>query len=81
MNGPLGSRFCLALTAAILIAAACILAARRPACCGKPNADAPPAKLASMPHHPSPTLAPPPNVVLLRAEADDAELEVGWAGL
>jgi hypothetical protein len=83
MHGMFSTRFCLVFTAVILLVGAYLLASRHPVCWGIPNVPVPQTKLASRPkpNLPVPTLAPPQNVVLLRAEADNAELEIGWAGL
>jgi hypothetical protein len=70
----------LILAGVILIAAAVTLATiRQPEDCGPPSGVRPNASAVAAANSPTPTLAPPQKLVLVRIEADKSDIEVGWA--
>ncbi len=75
----IGSRLTLVLTGTILVAAMALLANGGPEYCGRPSPVAPPPGTATAADAPSPTLAPPQEIVFVRVEADKFDLEIGWA--
>jgi hypothetical protein len=73
----IASRIACAATAVLLLAAAIGLAACRVEYCGQPESQQPMRLAACDTHQPTP--APPRQVVFLRVEADEGDLEIGWA--
>jgi hypothetical protein len=70
----------LVLAGVILIAAAFLLATvDQPEDCSLRVAHRPHVDAVAAASAPTPTLAPPQKVVLVRVEADKSDIEVGWA--
>ncbi len=73
------SRVALILSGAVLLAMLAVLAISRPESCGPVDVPQPHAESASSASAPSPTLAPPQNLVFVHVESDKPDIEIGWA--
>ena len=67
------------LTGAILLAMTAVLATSRPEDCGPLDIPRPHVESAASASAPTPTLAPPQNLVFVRVESDKPDIQVGWA--
>ncbi len=76
---PITSRFALALAGMILIAMTVALAASRPDDCGLLDGARRHVTTAAAANAPSPTPAPPQNLVFVRVESDKPDIQIGWA--
>jgi len=74
----IASRFALALAGMILIAMTVALATSRPDDCGQLACPRPQVNTAAV-GAPTPTLAPPQNLVFVRVESDKPDIQIGWA--
>lgn len=72
-------RLALALAGVILFGLMAVLATSRPEYCGPFDAPRSHAHAAKSISSQSPTLAPPPNVVVVRVESDRPDIQIGWA--
>jgi hypothetical protein len=75
---PLASHFALVLAGMILIAMTVALATSRPDDCGLLECPRPHVNAAVV-GAPTPTLAPPQNLVFVRVESDKPDIQVSWS--
>ena len=74
----IASYMSLIFTAGILLAGLLLLITTRLDYCGQPDTRRPSGNAVTVTDAPTPTLAPPVQVVLVRVEADKSDLEVRW---
>lgn len=75
----IATRLSVFVTGSVLLAFVTALGAGRLEYCGQPETLRPQVDAAAVGEGPTPTLAPPMKVVVVRVEADKADLEIGWA--
>lgn len=73
------SRLPMFMTSTVLVAVMVFLGTSRLEYCGQPEVLRPRIGTMLAAEGPTPTLAPPLKVVVVRVEADNTDLEVGWA--
>ena len=76
---PIASRFALVLAGMILIAMTVALATSRPEDCGLLDCPRSHVHATASAGAPTPTLAPPQNLVYVRVESDKPDIQVSWA--
>ena len=75
---PITSRFAFVLAGLILIAMTVALATSRPDDCGLLSCPRPHVNMTAA-NAPTPTLAPPQNLVYVHVESDKPDIQVSWS--